>query len=110
MPAIHFASRRSNQLIDEVIGFDAEASSSRNLNVRPRLVFFGNLVPKFERTTWCEGHHLVGEMRVMSGLLRIAQPPQRFDHVGLWIGLARIDHVVDGLRTAELRMIWLARL
>ena len=49
-------------------------------------------------------------MGVVIGLVGIAHAAQRLNYVGLGVGLAGINHVVDGLRAAELRMIGFALL
>src|ERR1700733_7813610 len=49
-------------------------------------------------------------MRVVIGLRRVAHAPQRLNHVRLWIALPRIDDVIDGLRTAKMRMVRLTGL
>ena len=44
-------------------------------------------------------------MNVVGGRIGVAQPAQRFNHVRLRIGLPAVDHVVNGLGTAKIRML-----
>ncbi len=71
-------------------------------------VLFGDVVAKFHGAARRERDHLVAEVRVVIGLVGVAHAAQRLDHVGLRIGLARVDHVVDGRGAAEVRMGLLA--
>ena len=43
-------------------------------------------------------------MRVTVGLLGVSHPAQCLNHVGLRVALARVDHVIDCLRSAKMRM------
>src|SRR5690349_130398 len=44
-------------------------------------------------------------MMVVLRLLYVAQPTDGLNHIVLWVALARIDHVVNRMHTAEMRMI-----
>ena len=104
---VHFGARGGDQLVDQVVGLDAEALAPADFDVGrpcPRR----NLVAQLHRAARRERDHLVAEVRVVVGLLGVAHAAQRLDHVGLRIGLPRVDHVVDGLRAAEVRMVLLA--
>jgi hypothetical protein len=99
--------RGGNELVNQVVCLDAEALAAAHFDVRAGEVFVRNSVAKLDGAARGERHHLVAEMRVAVGLLRVAHAAQRLDHVGLGIGLARVDDVIDGLRTAE---VWMVRL
>ena len=67
---VHFGSRGGNQLVDQVVGLDAEALAAADFDVRPAAILFGNVVAKFHRAARRERDHLVAEVRVVIGLRR----------------------------------------
>ena len=93
---VHFGARGGDELVDQVVGLDAEALAPADFDVGPGQVFVGNVVAKFDGAARRERHHLIAEVRVVIGLFGIAHAAQRLNHVGLRVGLARVDHVVDG--------------
>src|SRR5579864_4026127 len=48
-------------------------------------------------------------MMVILRLRRVAKAANGFNHIVLWIALARINHVVDGIDSTKMRMIGFAR-
>src|ERR1019366_1984030 len=65
-------------------------------------------VAQFDGTARSERDHLVREVCVVRGLLRITEQPEGFDHGVLRIGLTRVNDVVNRRNAAEVRMIALA--
>src|SRR6516164_6600013 len=57
-----------------------------------------------------ESDHFVREVGVVRSLVGIAEQANGFDDGGLWIALARVDDVVDGFDSAEVRMVGFASL
>ena len=108
MAAVHFRGGGGDEAVDEVVGFDAEAFAAGDLNVGAALVFLGDGVAQFFGTARGKRHHLVGEVGVAIRGFGVAQAAQGFDDVGLRVGLAPIDDVIDGLRSAKVRVVGLA--
>src|ERR1700721_1567882 len=105
MTLIDFGLRRLDELVDEVIGLHSEAFAAGDFDVGTAAVFFGDVVAEIEGAARRKRAHLGGEVRVVVGLLGVAEAAQGFDDIGLGIGLTRIDDVVDGLGSAEERMV-----
>ncbi len=108
MPAIHFLLGRGDQRVEQVVGLDAESLAARNLDVGLGPVFLADLVAKLHGTSRREGDHLVREVRIVRGLLRVTEKPECLDHGVLRIGLTRVNDVVNRGDVAEVRMIRLA--
>jgi hypothetical protein len=104
MASIDFLFRRRDQSVEQVIGLDAKAFASGNLNVGASFVFVRKLVAEFSGATRSERDHLVRKMRVMIGLLVVTESTKSFDHSELRFGLAGVDHIVDFGYIAEMRM------
>ena len=51
MTGIDFLFGGYNQRVDQVIGFHPEALASGNLDIRPGLIFFRELISQFSGTT-----------------------------------------------------------
>ncbi len=68
MTAVHFRFRSANQLVEQVVSLDAEALTSRYLNVGLGAIFIADLVTQLQRAAWGEGDHLVRKMCVVRGL------------------------------------------
>ena len=105
MAAVDFLLGGGDQRIEQVIGLHAEAFAAGYLNVGLGAVFFLDLVAEIQGAARRQRHHLVGEVRVVRGLLGVAQQANRLDDGVLRIGLARVDDVVDGGDIAEVRVV-----
>ncbi len=81
--------RGGDELVDQVVGLDAEALAAADFDVGLLLVFFGDVVAEFDGAARRERDHLVAEVGVVVGLLGVAHAAQRLDDVGLRVGLAR---------------------
>ena len=101
---VDLGARGGDELVDQVVGLDAEALAPADFDVRTGQIFWRNVVAQLDRAARRERDHLVAEVRVVVGLLGVAHAAQRLNHVGLRIALARVDHVIDGLRAAKVRM------
>src|ERR1700679_75023 len=96
-----------DELIEQVVGLDAETFASANLDVGTRLLLFAERVAEFGGTAGRERDHLVGKMRVVVGGFIVIKSAQSFDDSALCLGLSGIDDVVDFGDVAEVRMICL---
>ena len=95
------ALRCGGELVEQVVGLDAEALAAADLDERPLLVFIGERVAEVVGAARRHGHHLVGEVGVVVGGLGEAHAAQRGDDVVLRVVLAGVDDVVDGVGVAE---------
>ena len=73
MPRVHFALRRCDQSINQIVGLDPKAAPARNFDVPFAPFVLGELIAQLGRTTRRERHHFVGEMGIVVGLFRITQ-------------------------------------
>ena len=105
MAGIDFVARRGNQLVQQIVGFDAEPFAPGNLDPGPRLLFLTQFVTQFGGAARSERDHLIGKMRVAIGGLAVPEPAQGLDDRVLRFGLAGIDHVVDFSDVAEVGMV-----
>ena len=105
---VDFGARGGDELVDQVVGLDAEALASADFDVGFFLVLIGDAIAEFFRAAGRERDHLVAEVGVVIGLGGVAHAAQRLDDVGLRVGLARVNHVIDGRGPAEVRMGLLA--
>ncbi len=94
---VDFGACGGDELVDQVVGLDAEAFAAADFDVGAFLVFGGDVVAEFDGAARRERDHLVAEVRVVVGLVGVAHAAQGLDDVGLRIGLARVDDVVDGV-------------
>ena len=108
MARVDFGARGGDELVDQVVGLDAETFAAADFNVGFFLVFFRDVVAELDGAARRERDHLVAEMRVVIGLIGVSHAAQGLDDVGLRVRLARIDDVVDGRGAAEVRMVRLA--
>ena len=93
--AIHLGQSLLNQLVDEIVGLDAEALAARHLYVDLGLIFFAEFDPQFGASPGRERHHLIGEMNGLGGLRGITKCSKAGRHYVLQVGLPRVDHVID---------------
>ena len=103
MARVHFRQRRSDQLVDQVIGLHAEALAPGDFNVGAALILFGKHVAKIHGAARSQSHHFIREVMIVVGLFGETHAAQCLDHVVLRIGLARVDDVIDGIRVSEMR-------
>ena len=76
MPAVDFFLRRGDQRVEQIVGLHAEALAPRYLDVGLGAIFFADLVAELQRAARRKRDHLVGEVRVVRGLLGVAQQPE----------------------------------
>src|SRR5258708_18854971 len=108
MAGVDFILGRDDELIEQVVGFDAEAFAARDLDVGTRLVFFAERVAEFGGTARRERDHLVRKMGVVAGSFAVAEPAQGFDYGVLRFRLAGVDHVVDFGDVSEVGVVLVA--
>ncbi len=108
MPPIHFFASRGNESIQQIVRLNPEPLAPGNLDERPRLIFFAQVVAEFGGTARSECDHLVGEVRVAIGGFSVAKSAQSFDHRVLRLRLTRIDDVIDLRHIAEVGMLFFA--
>ena len=108
MAAVDFLLGGGDQRVQQVVGLHAEAFAAGYLNVGLGAIFFLDVVAELQRAARRQRHHLIGEVRVVRGLLGVAQQAERFDDGVLRIALPRVDDVVDRGDIAEVRMVRLA--
>src|SRR5258708_22238297 len=94
MAGVDFILGREDELIEQVVGFDAEAFAARDLDVGTRLVFVAERVAEFGGAARRERDHLVGEMGVVIGGFVMAESAEGFDYRVLRFGLAGVGHLV----------------
>ena len=108
-----------DELIEEVVGLDAEALAAADFDVGFRAVLFADGVAEFDGAARGEGDHLVAEVGVVVGGLGEAHAAESCDDVVLRIVLAGVDDVVDVRRrgrrrgervslvaTVEIQQVW----
>ena len=108
MAGIDFVLGGDNELIEQVVGFDAETFAATDFNVGARFVFFAERVAEFGGTARRQRDHLVRKMGVVVGGFVVAESSQGFDDSILRLGLAGVDDVIDFGDVAEMRMIFFA--
>jgi DNA-binding phage protein len=86
---VDFGARGGDELVDEVVGLDAEALAAADFDVGRALSSSETSVAKLLRAARRERDHLVAEVGVVIGLLGVAHAAQGLDDVGLRVGLAR---------------------
>src|ERR1700694_2655171 len=104
MTGVYFVFGGSDELIQQVVGLDAEAFSSTDFDVGTRLVLVAQVVTEFGGAARRQRDHFVGEMCVVVGGLVVPESAQRFNDRVLRLGLPGIDHVVDFGDVAEVGM------
>ena len=103
MPRRDFFQRLLDQLVDEIVGLDAQPLAAGDFDVGLLLVLFGQLDPHLDAGARRERDHLVGESARWPRPVFEAERAQPGDHHVLQIRLARIDDVVDARAAAERR-------
>ena len=101
MAGVDFGFCGGDELVEEVVGFDAEALAAADFDVRFAAVFVADGVAEFDGASRGEGDHLVGEVGVVVGGFGVAHAAEGGDDVILRIVLARVDDVVDVVGVAE---------
>src|ERR1700731_408150 len=105
MSRINLSLRGTDQRVDQVVRFNAESLTARDLDVGTSLVFLAEPVAEFGGTARSHRHHLVREMSVVLGCFTMTQAAQSFDDGVLSLRLACVNHVVDLSHITEVRMI-----
>ena len=77
-----------DELVEQVVGLDAEAFAAADLDVGLLLVFFADGVAEFDGAARCERDHLVAEVSVVVGSVGEAHAAKGLDDLGLRIVLA----------------------
>src|SRR3954462_5072132 len=110
MAGIYFLLCGSDQRIQKIVGLYAKTLAPRDFYIGALLVFFRYVIAQFHGATWRERHHFIRKMMVVLCLFRVAKSTNRFNHIVLWIGLARDDDVINCIHAAKVRMVFFARL
>ena len=101
MTRVRLCARGRDHAVDQVVGLHSEALASADLYKVPRLVFLAQRVSKpFGRPRRKPDERIV-QVRKAVTLRDVSQRPQRLLHLRLRIVLARVHHVVDGIRVPE---------
>src|SRR5215472_661523 len=109
IPGVDFLLRRRDQGIDQVIGLHAKALAARDLDERPFPILWRDFVAELFGTTRGKDDKSVREMMLIFSLLGITEATQCLNDIVLRVFLAKINHIVDGMHAAKMRMAWLAR-
>ena len=97
-----------SERIEQVVGLHTETFPAGHFDVATLPVIRRELVPQLSGGLRREGHHFVGEVRVVVGSFMVAKAAQSFDHGVLCFRLPGIDDVVNLGHIAEVGMIILA--
>src|ERR1700744_3974189 len=104
MSCIHLGSRRRIHAGDQIIGLYAETLAPTHLDECTSLVLLAQRVAKLLRRARRKPHERIIQVRVTVGLALVTESAQRLLHLGLWIILPRVDHVVDRVRMPKARV------
>ena len=91
MAGIDFFFRRSDELIEQVVRFDAKALAPADPDEGSRLVFLAQVVAELGRAAGSQRHHAVGKVREMVGSFFMTQIAQGFLHGVLRFRLSYVD-------------------
>ena len=105
MPLINLGTRRSNQLVEQIVCLDALPLAPADVNVGLLGVFGRNFISQLGRTPRCQRHHVVRQVSKMLGLFFIARRSKSLHDDALRISLTRINHVIDSRGPAKLRSV-----
>ena len=101
MACANFRQRFLAQRIQEVVGFNAQAFASGDLNVRTLPVLLGQRESEFVAAGRGQRHHFIGKVNGICRLFVEAQRFQPLNHNVLQIGLAAVDDIIDPMRVSE---------
>ncbi len=95
MAGVDFGFGGGDELVEEVVGLDAEALAAADFDEGFGAVFVADGVAEVDGAARREGDHLVAEVGVVVGGFGEAHAAEGRDDVVLRVVLARVDDVVD---------------
>src|ERR1700729_2491684 len=95
MTRVDFFFCRSDELVEQVVGFHAETSAATDFDVGAGFIFIAKRVAEFGGAARGERDHLVGKMRVVVGDGVVTESAQGFYDGALRFGLAGGGYAVE---------------